>query len=489
MNLSDRIAAGFKATLLARAVHALANGALLLVLTRYLLDPDQYGLLYFAISVVGIAQLFGSLGVPNATARYVNEYLENDETQVRYIIRWSLAIILTVAITVSVVVSLAGNGLADLLGRPAVGPLLTVGGLYIAGRSLIGYLKSVFQAFNRVGYSAALTVINSVTRLAVTSGLVLLGYGVTGAMAGYVVGFFVAIAVGLVALYVRFYRPLPPSTNPESDLRGRIARYSIPTAATRASVVLDSKIDTVLVGILATPTAVAFYTLARQIADLCIAPAQSLGFTITPTLGEQSAAENSDVAGQIYTESLRNVLLLYVPAAAGLVIMAEPTIRYVVGQEYLGAVPLVQLYAFFVIVRAIHKITGSALDYLGLARVRAIARGTSAGGNFLLNLLLIPPLGALGAGIATVITYSAYTGVNVYYIHRELRFDVGAVVSDLARVTAIAGIMAGVVLSMLPYIGGVLSLAAVIVTGAAVWAALSIASGLVEPSAVISFIT
>jgi len=489
MSLADRIVAGFKVTMLGRVVHAAANGALLLVLARYLLEPAQYGLLYFAISVVGIAELFGTLGVPNATARYVNEYLERDETQVRYIIRWSLAIILVAAISVSVAVSLAGTQLAALLGRPAVGPLLTVGGLYIAGRSLVGYLKSVFQAFNRVDYSAGLSITNSVTRLVVTVGLVVSGYGVTGAMAGYVIGFFVAVVAGLVALYTQFYRSLPPTRQPESDLRGRIARYSVPTAATRASVVVDSKLDTVLVGILATPAAVAFYTLARQIADLCIAPAQSLGFTITPTLGEQSAAENVEVAGRIYAESLRNVLLLYVPAAAGLVVVAEPTVRYVVGEAYLGAVVLIQLYAFFVIVRAIHKITGSALDYLGLARVRAIARGTSAAGNVGLNLLLIPPLGALGAGIATVVTYSAYTGVNVYYIHRELEFDLGELASDMARVAVVALVMAGVVMSVLPYVTGPFSLAAVVATGGAIWATLSVASGLVEPSAVLSFIT
>jgi len=489
MTLADRIAAGLKITLLGRVVHAGANGILLLVLTRYLLEPDQYGLLYFAVSVVGVAELFGTLGVPNATARYVNEYLERDETQVRYIVRWSLAIILAVAVSVSFVVSLGGSRLAALLGRPAVAPVLSVGGLYIAGRSLMGYLKSVFQAFNRVDYSAVLTMINSVTRLLVTTGLVVLGFGVTGAMTGYVVGFFVAIGVGLVVLYTKLYRPLPPSHRPESDLRGRIARYSVPTAATRASVVVDSKLDTVLVGILATPAAVAFYTLARQIADLCIAPAQSLGFTITPTLGEQAAAENPAIAGRVYAESLRNVLLLYIPAAAGLVLVADPAIRYIVGREYLGAVPLVQLYALFVVVRAVHKITGSGLDYLGLARVRAIARGSSAAGNVVLNVLLIPPLGALGAGIATVLTYSAYTGVNVYYIHRELEFDFGAVVSDLARVTAIAVAVAGVVVPVQPYINGLVSLAVVVTLGGAVWAALSVASGLVEPSAVISFIS
>ncbi|WP_254270977.1 flippase [Haloarcula marina] len=488
-SISERIATGFKASLAARAVHALANGALLIILTRYLLDPEQYGLLYFAISVVGVAELFATLGIPNATARYVNEYLERDDTQVRHIIWWSLLIISGIAVTVAVVITVVSEPLATLLGRPSVTSALFVGGLYVLGRSLSGYLKSVFQAFNRVTYSAALTAVNSVTRLVAATGLVVLGYGVTGAMAGYVIGFFTATVVGLVLLYTRFYRDLPATDDPESGLRRRLIEYSVPTAATRASVVVDSKIDTVLVGILATPAAVGFYTLARQIADLCIVPAQSLGFTISPTLGEQSAAENRERAGGIYDTSLRNVLLLYVPAAAGLVVVARPTVRYVVGPDYLGAVPLIQLYALFVVVRAVHKITGSALDYLGLARVRAIARGASAVGNLGLNVLLIPPLGALGAGIATVITYTAYTFVNVYYIHRELPFDAHGVVNHLARVSAIALVMGGVVFTLLPRVDGLLTLSAAILVGGVVWAALAVASGMLKPRVVLSFIS
>ncbi|QIO22805.1 flippase [Haloarcula sp. JP-L23] len=489
MTLRERIAKGFKATLLSRIVHAAANGALLLVLTRYLLDPEQYGLLYFAVSVVGVAELFGTLGLTKATARYVNEYLEKDDTQVRHIMRWSFYGVLAMAFGVSAAISLASAPLAALLNRPEVAPVLTVGGLYVAGRSFISYERSVFQAFNAVRYSAVLTAMNSVVRLCAAVALVVLGYGVVGAMAGYVLGFGLTAMLGLVLLYTRFYRGLPKTDDPEIGLRRRLLRYSVPTAATRASVVLDSKIDTVLVGMLATPVAVAFYTLARQVADLCIVPAQSLGYAVTPTLGEQSAAENSDRAANIYEQSLRNILLLYVPGAAGLFVVAEPMVRFVVGPDYLGAVPLIQLYGVFVIMRAIEKITANTLDYLGLARVRAVARGTSAVGNVVLNLALIPSLGALGAGIATVITYSGYGMVNIYYLHQELPFDAVAVVNHLARVTAIAVVMGGVVYTVMPYVTGLFTLAGAIVLGGAIWTALSVASGLLEPRAVLSFMS
>ena len=79
--------------------------------------------------------------------------------------------------------------------------------------------------------------------------------------------------------------------------------------------------------------------------------------------------------------------------------------------------------------------------------MRALIRACSVASDLVLNLLLVPPL---GAGIATVISYSAYTSINVYYSHRELAFDLGSVGSDPARVAVVALAMVGVALRHWP---------------------------------------
>jgi len=64
VSLSERVARGVKASLIARVVYIATNSALLIVLTRYLLEPGEYGQLYFALSILGIALLFSALGIP-----------------------------------------------------------------------------------------------------------------------------------------------------------------------------------------------------------------------------------------------------------------------------------------------------------------------------------------------------------------------------------------------------------------------------------------
>ena len=489
MTLADRLARGVKASLLARVVHIATNSALLVVLTRYLLEPGEYGQLYFALSILGIAILFSALGIPKATARYVTEYAETDESQIPYLIERSLLVLLVLCGTVALVMA-AGRGLiADLLGRPAIEPFLLVGAVFVAAKSLQTYVKTLFQGFNRVTYSAIVSAVNGVARLTLAVLFVVLGFGALGALAGYVAAYVLSSLLGLGILYAKFYRRYERAAEPEEGLLRRVIEYSVPTAATRAGVVLDSRVDSLLLGVLAGTVAVGFYTVARQIADVCIVPAQSLGYTITPALGEQKAADQASRAARLYERSLENVLLLYVPAGAGLILVAEPAIRYIFTEDYLGAVPVVQLFSLFILVRAVHKITGSGLDYLGLARIRAIARTTTALGNVGLNLLLSPRYGAVGAGVATVTTYSLYTFVNVYYIHREFSLRLGFLAKRLAQIIAITAVMAGGVVLALPHVDSLVTLAGTILLGGAVWAVLVVLSGLIDPREIRSLLS
>lgn len=488
MTLGDRISRGVKALLGARLIYVASNAVLLFVFTRFLLEPAEYGLLYFALSVLSIGAMFGMLGIPKATGRYITEFAATDTMQVPHVIRISLGALLLLTSIVGVLLAVIHTQLATLLGNPSIEPLLLVGSGYIGVRTLHSYLTNVFQGFNRVEYSAVISAVNGAGRVVFATGFVLLGFGALGALLGYIAGYGVAVIIGFVILRSRILNGYERAAERAAGLKRRILEYSIPTAATRASVILDSRVDKVIIGVLMSPAAVGYYTLASQIADFCIAPAKSLGFTISPAIGEQDADDQTDRAAALYEKSMENILLLYLPAAVGLLLVAEPAVRIIFGTDYLGAVPVLQLFSVFIVVRAIHKITGNGLDYLGLARIRAIARGTTAIGNAVLNVLLIPYYGIVGAAIATLVTYSTYTAINVYYIHRELDLRVDNLLKQSGQISVIALVMGGTVSLVIPYIDGFLSLFAAVFIGIGVWGVLSITSGLVDPAEVRSFL-
>lgn len=485
--LADRLSAGTKALFSAQVLSMGANALLVLLLTRVFLDPEEFGRLFFALAVLGFVSLFATLGVPKSTARYVTEYLETDDTQVRYVIRQSLLYLALLVGVVCLALAATSGLLARLLGEPAIAPLLLVGSAYVAFYSASGHFSTLFQGFNRVTLSAVITAVSGVGRLVFAVGFVLLGLGAIGVMLGYVAGSALAAVVGGVVLYRRYYARLGETERPESGLTRRLLEYSVPLTVTKGANVLDKRVDTILVGLLLNPTAVGYYVVAKQISDVVSVPAGSFGYTISPAYGEQRAGGHVDRAARLYENALTHVLLFYVPACAGVVLVAEPTVRFVFGPDYAPAAPVVQVFAGFILVNAVNKITNDGLDYLGRARSRAVIKSSMAVANFLLNLLLIPVMGVIGAAVATVMTYTVYTLGNVYIINQDLTIGVRGVLRDAAIVCAITLGMAAAVVVLLPYVSGISTLLGVVLFGGAVWALLSVMSGLLDVSRVAAF--
>ena len=479
-SVRERMASGLKVSFVSQLLYVVANAGLIVVLTRFLLSPRGYGLLSFALSVLGVTQLFLGLGLAKSGARFVTEYLESDETQVRHVIRTTLSYVAVATLVVGVVFWAVRGRLAVLLGRPSIEPFLLVGVGYLALYPFAISTRLLFNAFNRVEWSGLVRTIDGVARFVFAVGFIVAGFGAVGALYGYLVGFLISGVVGAVVFYWRFYRPLPSGGDPKSGLNRRIARYGVPLTVTSGADVLDKRVDMVLVGMLVNPVAVGYYTLAKQIADFTIVPARSIDTTLAPRLGERKASDQGQSAARIYESALRHVLLLYVPAGVGLVLVAEPTVRYVFGSNYLGAVPLVQVFSAFIIVNAVNQITTNSLDYLGRGRERAIANGGTSLSNFALNLLLIPSFGALGAAVATVVTHTAYTLINIYFIYREFPFRVKRLLFETGLIVGISVGMGGIVFYARTFVSGLPSLIGVIALGGGVWAALAVYSGLVD---------
>ncbi|AGB16226.1 membrane protein involved in the export of O-antigen and teichoic acid [Halovivax ruber XH-70] len=479
MSVTDRIVRGFKATLAARVVDALANGLLMVLLARVLLSPSEYGQLFFVLAVVGVAQLVADLGLSRSAARYVAERKETDPGSVPFVVRSSLRYKLLLIIVVAGGLVLGADVVASLLGTPAVAGVLGLGACYLAVQSLAAYAEILFQGFNRLELSAVVKLTNNLSRLVAVVILTGLGFGVAGALLGYVAGAFLGAAVGLGYLFGRLYRSFE-DTGGSRALRNSILAYSVPLTASHSANVLDKRIDTVLVGALLNPLAVSYYVLSKQITEFVLVPAGSLGFSVSPTYGEQKANDALDHAARIYESTVEVVLLLYVPAAVGLIVIAEPAVRMVFGSAYLGAVPVLQVLGIYVVFQAITSVTTNGLDYLGRAKHRAIAKGTTSIANVLLNVVLIPIYGVVGAAAATVVTFGAYTAVSVYVMHRELSLDFARLGRRLVLVGGISVGMGLAVVSMRPFISTVIGLVGVVGLGVCVWMALAVASGLMD---------
>ena len=495
MSEPDTIMSGFKMNLLAKATEIGTNGLLVLLLTRVYMSTGEYGLLNLALSIFGIAVFFSRMGFAKSAARYVTEYRETEPSKIPLIVGWSLALNGFTIVLVSVALVVFRKPIIAQFGEPELLPLFSLGVLFVVTRTIRAYAYFLCQGFNRVSWSAILSIVSNLSIFTFVLGFLESGFGIAGALLGYVVGYALGATLGLFVLYRLLLEIYPDEglhadteqTNTDaatdsSDKRliRRILDYSIPLTITGASSILYKRVDIVLIGAFASPIAVGYYVLAKQLTEFVAAPASSLGFAVAPTYGESKSNDDLERAANIYETTFEHNLLFYIPAAAGIGLVADPAIRHVFGHDYLGAIPIVQVLSLFVVLESINKITNGALDFLGRARHRAISKGGTAMLNVGLNIVLIPTIGATGAAIATVISYVIMVIVNIYLINTELPLSLRGLFLTTCRVCSIAIGMSLIVVFTLPYVTDVLSLIAIVVLGTAVWLALAVTSGLLN---------
>lgn len=469
---------GFKSELSAKLIYYVATGITIVFLTRQL-PPDEYGRLMLVLSVLGILRLFSSVGLAKSAATYVSNYLDTDATQVRHIVRKSFQYnLVTIAIVGTALFVFAGS-IAGFLDDPTLEPLLVAGVLYIVFATLYNYSRVVLQGFQNITESATVYASEGVARLLFVVGLVIIGFGTMGALFGYILGFAVAAAIGIVLLYRQSKRYGSAETM-ERGLRHDILSYSVPLTVTRGAWVLDREVDIVIVGILLNPATVGFYSIGRQVMLFCIAPASSIGFAIGPQYSKAAVADDESGAARAYETMLVSGLLLYVPAIAGLIILTEPLVTTVFGADYRGAIPILQVFAVGVALLALSEMTEDILDYLGKATARAKMKGATSVGNMVLTVAFIQVLGAVGAALATVLMQFFYTGLCLYLVGSEIQIRGRYLAIKIGQISAITAVMAAAVGALSPYVTGIITLVAIVVFGVMIWAVLAIGSGLID---------
>jgi O-antigen/teichoic acid export membrane protein len=104
----------------------------------------------------------------------------------------------------------------------------------------------------------------------------------------------------------------------------------------------------------------------------------------------------------------------------GILLFSGFLIPLIFGAKYAGAVFPLQILTIFLVSRSFLIFLNQFLDYQGLAKKRFFNSLISMVLNIILNMLLIPKYGAVGASIATSIAYTPYVILNWLEVQKVL---------------------------------------------------------------------
>lgn len=212
----------------------------------------------------------------------------------------------------------------------------------------------------------------------------------------------------------------------------KLFNYGKYTFGTNISSMLMRNIDSWMIGYFMSPAAVAIYNPAIRVSNLLELPTSSLASILFPQAAKKIRKEGKEAVKRLYEKSVAVILAFMLPCVMIIVFFAKEVILLIAGPEYLESVPALQVTMLYGIILPFNRQLGVILDAAGKASTNMLFVMRNAIINLLMNILLIPLFGVLGAAFATLLTYLISMVINQIYLKRNYDINFFSYLNNVA---------------------------------------------------------
>jgi O-antigen/teichoic acid export membrane protein len=374
-------------------VIATANAA---VIAR-LLGPSGKGILALTVLVPSVLALFLSGGIGVANVYFAGQRRFDVPTLTGNAMAFTLVATL-LGIVVTIAVAMSGL-LSKLLPGIPLG-LLVVAMLGLPFNLLNGYFTTILQGLQQISRINVVTLFQRACTFSLTIlFVVVLHWNLVGAVLAVVLSLAASVVILAVLLkrrgasfWPRWNRPVMRTTL-HFGLRGYVANVLQ---------FFNYRLDLFLVNYFLGPSGVGIYTVAVSMGEMLWYLPNAVSFVIFP----KAANTSKEVMNRFTPRVFRTTLLLTALGAVGLALVGRPFIEIVYSADFLAAyIPMLVLLPGIVLLGG-GKVLTNEVAGRGYPQYNSLASGVSLILTVVLDLMLIPRFGVVGASAASTMAYA-----------------------------------------------------------------------------------
>ena len=409
MNTIQRIAKNVGVLGISQVITSVLGFFLLIYIARYLGEVG-FGKYSFALSFTALFVIFADLGISNLIIR---EIARNKELTNEYLTNVSVIKLLLSLLTFGFIVLTI-----NLMDYPQdTTYAVYLFGVYTILTSFAQTSMSIFQAYERMEYTAVVMVIDKIILVPLVLFALFSGYGLIELA-------YVYIFVGIVAVTLSFSIVLikiaKPKLTIDFSLWKTLIIGSIPFGLNALFGVLFFKIDTVMLSVFKNDAAVGIYNAAYvPLLALGIIPGVFIS-ALYPVMSRHFVS-SKDSLKTFTVLSSKYMAIIGFPIAIGCFVLADRFIALFYLDQYSGSIIAFQILALFIPLRFVSSVTGTLLTSINRQSIRTVSVGLSALFNIILNAALIPYWSYIGASIATVISEVFLYFVFIHFINKHYK--------------------------------------------------------------------
>jgi O-antigen/teichoic acid export membrane protein len=402
--------------------------ALLPLYTRYL-TPADYGAAEVMFAAVVSASIVVRLGLIEALLRF---YYKGGEDPDRVVASSFAGLFWFATLGALIALPFATPISEVLLVHPAADlARISIAGLWVL--TMFEYMLTLFRLEERARAFFVTTIVNVLVTIGLT---VVLVVGAGEGARGLLVGSYASGAVFVLGLIVLQRRRL--SLSFDRRLLRRLLRFGLPTMPAEVSLYLLNFVDRIIIVRTVGLAEAGLYSLAVKFAQAVNVLVR--GFQLAWPPLAYSIRDDGEARRAYAT-----VVTLFVAACAfvvtGMWLFSRWIVRALAAPEFFASYEAIGLISTAVTLYALYMVLVVILGRTGRTEFNFPATIAALAANIVLNLILVPSLGIVGAGLALVASYVVV--LALMYVFTQRLFPVPYQWGRLARVVLTSAVLVG----------------------------------------------
>ncbi len=404
-------------------------GKLVDILVRYttsvvltgMLGAKVFGIFVLGRTIVQVVATISQLGMGLGAVRQIAFYTAKKETgKVGQIIRLSLLVSGTVSLLAVVLLFFTGDYISlAWFEKPGLKMPLGILIFSIPAIAVSVIFLDILRGLKKINQRVALeNYVLPLSNLLLIGIFYLLGFRLKGVIAAFLLSNF--FLLGLLTFINRKRLKTTPGPFLQKDVALHFFKFSIPLMLAKILGQLKARVDILFLGLLSTTADVGIFFIAFRLAAIASIPWQAANMIVAPMVSGHYAKGDIESIATNYKNITKLMFLFGIFSWAFLFIFAGDLLS-IFGKEFKQGSLVVLLVCFGQVLKTLVGHTGPMLAMIGKPTLNLVTTIVALISMAVLNILLIPRFGIIGAGFANLLGMTVSCFLELYFLYRVLK--------------------------------------------------------------------
>ena len=419
------------------------RGLVLLPILTKTLGAEGYGIWSQILVTISLLAPFCTLGLSYAILRFLGP--EKDKGKISKGLSSIFAITALIGLALSALIFILSKPLAiAVFGGVNAAFYIKISSFLILLAAIDQLLINYFTAFQQMKRYSSFLILQTVGEVILITYLVLSGFGLSGAIISLLIARLITTTLGF--LWVTSDVKL---LTPDFSIVKSYLPYTLPLLPTAICYWLINLGDRYVIGYFMGVDAVGIYSASYGLGGLLVLFYAPLSSTLFPAMVH--CYENNKIQ-ELKTHlkySLKFFLMFAIPAFFGLSVLSKSLLVTLATSEFVEGGVVVSIVALATVLFCCGSINTHVLNLFKETKKVGLIYMASASINLVMNIILVPLMGIVGAAIATLVTFAVHLFVVSAISFKKVSYDIDLKFISKSIIASIP--MAFVVWKLNPY--------------------------------------